>query len=138
VPENASSFDEKWFFENTHKKHYSARRESVGIPDGKTKRILKLITDGENLNPLNLEAVYRWINDSYEALGFDPLQQQRFDEYSRSSFDSFSIRIDLGVRILKLALGAILSDSRDHSNHFKSSESVLRPGKSRSRCLRKR
>ena len=87
----------------------------MGIPDGKTKRILKLITDGENLNPLNLEAVYRWINDSYEALGFDPLQQQRFDEYSRSSFDSFSIRIDLGVRILKLALGAILSDSRDHS-----------------------
>jgi hypothetical protein len=109
------------------------------IPDGKTKQILKLITDGENLNPTNLEVFYRWMRDSYEALGFDPLQQLRFDEYCRSSIDSVPIRVDLGVRILKLALWKILSDSRDHRNYFKSRENApLRLTKSGSRSPRKK
>ena len=111
----------------------------MGIPDRKTKQILKLITDGENLNPLNLEVFYRWIDDSYEALGFDPLQQQQFDEYCRSSCDSNSMRVYLGLWILKLALGDILSDSRDQRSYFKSSESVPRlPGKGSSRHRRTR
>ena len=98
----------------------------MGIPDRKTKQILKLITDGETLNPTNLEAFYRWIDDSYEALGFDPLQQQRFDEYCRSSCDSNSMRAYLGLWILKLVRGDILSDSRDHRSYFKSRESARR------------
>jgi hypothetical protein len=83
----------------------------VQIPHGKAKQILKLIADGENLNPLILDAFYRWIHDSYEALGFDPLHQKRFDEYCRSSRDSNYMRIYVGLWILKLALGRISSDS---------------------------
>jgi hypothetical protein len=78
------------------------------MPGQRTKQILRLISEGQNLNPVNLEAFYRWINDSYEALGSDPLQQQRFHEYCRSSCDSNSIRVYLGLWILKLALGDIL------------------------------
>jgi hypothetical protein len=75
----------------------------VLIPDHQT--LSSLISEGENLNPIDLEAFYRWVHDSYEALGFDPLQQQRFEEYCRSSNDSISMRVYVGLWILKLTLG---------------------------------
>ncbi|HTY25312.1 MAG TPA: hypothetical protein VMC85_19430 [Desulfomonilaceae bacterium] len=75
------------------------------ISDQKRKQILRLITEGENLNLQRLGAFYRWVNDSYEALEFDPFQQQRFDEYCRSSCESHFIRVYIGLWILKLTLG---------------------------------
>jgi hypothetical protein len=76
----------------------------VKISDREKKHISKLITEGEKLNPLDLEDFYRWLHASYEALGFNPLQQQRFEDYCRSSCDSNSMRVYIGAWILKLAL----------------------------------
>jgi len=74
------------------------------IPDKKREEIMRLIADGENLDPLDLGNFYVWIHESFEALGFHPFQQQRFDEYCRSSGDSTSMRIYVGVWVLKLTL----------------------------------
>ncbi len=68
------------------------------------EQLLGLIAHGENLNVKDLDAFYRWMEDSYEALGFHPVQQQRFDEYCRSSCDSNFMRIFIGVWMLRLAL----------------------------------
>jgi hypothetical protein len=76
----------------------------VGISDAHRAQITNLIAEGENLNVLDLEAFYRWVDDAYEALGFDPLQKERFDEYCRSSSDLFSARVLVGVWMLRLAL----------------------------------
>jgi len=79
--------------------------QSVKISDQKREQILRLVAEGANLNPLDLDVFYRWVQDSYVALGFDPFQQQRFDEYCRSSNDSTSMRVYLGVWLLRAALG---------------------------------
>ncbi len=101
--------------------------------DRDTRPILRLIAEGENLNPKDLEAFYRWVRDSYEALEFDPLHQQRFEEYCRSSYDSISTRVFVGVWILKLAVQETSSDRADHRDHVTSSESIPYPsGKSSS------
>lgn len=63
-----------------------------------------LINEGENLDPFNLEAFYGWTQASYEALSFHPLQQQRFDKYCRGSSDSTSMRLYIGLWMLKQAL----------------------------------
>ncbi len=65
-------------------------------------QILQLIDEGDSLAHFNVGAFYRWSQASYEALQFDRVQQQRFDEYCRSScgFTS-SLRLNFGVRILK-------------------------------------
>jgi len=34
------------------------------------------LREGESLDPLDLEAFYRWMESSYEALEFDPVQQE--------------------------------------------------------------
>lgn len=44
------------------------------------------------------------MDDSYEALRFDPLYKQRFDEYCRSASDRNPVRIYLGTWMLKLAI----------------------------------
>jgi hypothetical protein len=51
------------------------------ISSKKRKQICKLIAEGENLDPLDLEGFYRWVHTSYMALGFHPSQQRSFDEY---------------------------------------------------------
>lgn len=79
------------------------------IPDRKAEQILRLIAEGRGLNPTDQEAFCRWVHDSYEALGFDPFRQRRFDEYCRSSSDSNSARIYVGVWMLRLALEEALS-----------------------------
>jgi hypothetical protein len=66
--------------------------------------ITQLIQEGECLNAHNLEAFYNWAEASYEALEFDPVQQQRFDEFCRSSCDYASMRLYMGVWMLKQAL----------------------------------
>lgn len=74
------------------------------ISDPERQQIFKLITEGENLNPVELDLFYQWVQTSYEALGFHPGQQRRFDECCRSSCDSVFMRIYLGVWILRLSL----------------------------------
>jgi hypothetical protein len=77
------------------------------ISTASRKRIFRLIAEGETLNPLDLEAFYRWVNDSYEALKFHPLQQQRFNEYCRSSCDTPSMRVYVGTWLLRLAVDGV-------------------------------
>lgn len=67
-------------------------------------QLIGLIDEGERLDPFDLEGFYRWLQASYEALGFHSLQQQRFDEYCRSSYDSTCMRLYVGVWTLKQAL----------------------------------
>ncbi len=74
------------------------------IPEQAKTKIIRLIAEGECLNPYDLEGFYRWMQASYEALEPDPLQQKRFDEYCRSSYDSISMRLYKGVWMLKQAL----------------------------------
>ncbi len=67
-------------------------------------RIADLIEVAAILNPFDLESFYHWIQDAYDALAHDPVQQQRFDECCRSSYDSTTMRLYLGVWLLKLSL----------------------------------
>ncbi len=67
--------------------------------------IIKLIQEGETLDASDLEAFYSWVEASYEALMFDPVQQERFAEYCGSSCDSTSMR-PCGVWLLKQSLFA--------------------------------
>jgi hypothetical protein len=69
----------------------------MSIPDEKTKLTSRLTDRGRNLDPMDLDAFYRWVHDSYEALRFHPFQQQRFDKYCLSSLDSSSVRIFSGT-----------------------------------------
>jgi hypothetical protein len=68
-------------------------------------QILRLIDEGDSLAHFNAGAFYRWSQDSYEALQFDRVQQQRFDEYCCSSCGlRCSTRLNLGMRMLKQVL----------------------------------
>ncbi len=81
--------------------------------------ITQLIQEGECLNAQNLEAFYNWVEASFEALEFDPVQQQRFDEFCRSSCDYASMRLYMGVWMLKQALFAAEDASdRDYPASF--------------------
>ena len=73
-------------------------------------RLIGLIAEGESLDPYDLEGFYRWMQTSYEALEFNPLRQEMFDEYCRSSYDSYSMRLYKGVWMLELALNGDASD----------------------------
>ena len=76
------------------------------ISEQANAEIIGLIAEGECLDPNDLEGFYRWVQDSYEALGLDPVQQERFDEYCRSSCDSTCVRLYKGGWILKQSLFA--------------------------------
>jgi hypothetical protein len=69
-------------------------------------QILRLIDEGDSLAAhFHVGAFYRWSQDSYEALQFDRVQQQRFDQYCCSSCGVMSLtRLNLGVRMLKQLL----------------------------------
>ncbi|MGO9122375.1 MAG: hypothetical protein ACLQPD_32775 [Desulfomonilaceae bacterium] len=69
-------------------------------------RIVQLIDEAESLDSLNLKAFQRWVQASYEALEFDPWQQQRFDEYCRLSSDTTSMRLFVGMWMLRLSLSS--------------------------------
>jgi len=72
------------------------------ISEQAKSHILQLIDEGGSLNHFDSEALYRWSQASYEALQFDRVQQQRFDEYCRSSCGlRSSTRLNFGVRMLK-------------------------------------
>jgi len=68
-------------------------------------QMLRLIDEGSSLNPFDLETFNRWMQATYEALQSDSVQQQRFDEYCRSSCGvTYSKRLRCGVSMLKQAL----------------------------------
>lgn len=64
------------------------------------------------LNPFDLESFYHWTQDAYEALRHSPLEQRRFDECCRSSYDSTTMRLYLGVWLLKLSMKELESLNR--------------------------
>ena len=74
-------------------------------PEQARARIVQLIDEGRSLfDSLDLEAFERWVQASYEALEFDPWEQQRFEEYCRSSSDTSFMRLFVGVWILGQSL----------------------------------
>ncbi|HTY22208.1 MAG TPA: hypothetical protein VMC85_03705 [Desulfomonilaceae bacterium] len=76
-------------------------------------QILKLVDEGHGLNRFDSAAFRRWSQSSYEALQFDPVQQQRFDEYCRTSCGlSSRSRLNAGVRMLQQVLYKAMSE--DH------------------------
>jgi hypothetical protein len=97
----------------------------VRIPDQNTNLVLRLIAEGENLDTDDLIAFYQWIHDALEALEFNPVQKQRFDAYCRSSSDSVSMRVFVGVWILKLSIWEWSQDLFDHQERLLLTESVL-------------
>lgn len=75
------------------------------IPEQAKTRILRLIDEGDSLDHFDVGAFYRWSQASYDALQFDRLQQQRFDEYCRSCCGVTSaLRLNVGVWMLKQVL----------------------------------
>ncbi len=76
----------------------------MSISEQAKTHLIELIYEGETLDAFDLEAFYSWVEASYEALVFDPLQKERFDHYCRSSYDSTSMRLFVGVWMLKQAL----------------------------------
>ena len=76
----------------------------MSISEQAKTQLIQLIAEGEWLNDRNLEAFYSWAEASYEALEFDPVQQQRFDEFCLSSCGYASMRLYMGVWMLKQAL----------------------------------
>lgn len=73
--------------------------------------IIQLIQDGESVDPLDLVALYGWMESSYQALEFDPVQQGRFDEYCRSSCGYASMRLYTGLWMLKQSHYSLLTMS---------------------------
>ncbi len=75
------------------------------IPTQTKTLILRLIEEGSSLHPSDLEALQRWMQSVYEALQFDSVQQQIFDEHCRSSSAvRRSMRLSCGVSMLKQLL----------------------------------
>ena len=67
-------------------------------------QVIRLIYQGESLDPFDLEAFYNWMQASYEALGFDSAYQERFAQYCGTCCDSPPVRLYKGVWMLKQAL----------------------------------
>ena len=74
------------------------------------RQVIKLIDEAPGLEPLDLETFTRWVQASYEVLAFDRWQQQRFGEYFGSSTDSSSMRLAVGVWLLRRSLCAKSDD----------------------------
>ena len=80
--------------------------------------VMRLIAQGECLDPHDLEAFYRWVQASHEALEYNPLRQEWFDEYCRSCCDSTSVRLGKGLWMLRQALYADTSDDYKQAGAF--------------------
>lgn len=74
------------------------------FPEEKKQELHKLIREGETLDIGDLQQFYRWVHNSYDALRFHPTRQLGFDQCCRSSIDSFSMRVYIGLWMLKLTL----------------------------------
>ena len=77
----------------------------VRISEQDRAEIHRLIKEAETLAASDSEAFFRWLQASQEALSFDPLQEQRFEEYCRTSWGTRrETRVRTAVRMLKQAL----------------------------------
>jgi hypothetical protein len=90
----------------------------VRISDQQKEEILRLIAEGEHLDLQDLVALYRWMDDSQEALEFYPLRKRQFEQYCRGSCDSNSTRVYVGMWILRLALQEALLERSYHRKSF--------------------
>jgi len=76
-------------------------------PEQGRAKIVALMHEGESLfDSLDLKTFRRWAQASYEALQFDPWQQQLFDELCRSSSDTTFMRLFVGIWILRQSLSS--------------------------------
>ena len=78
--------------------------DSMDISEQAKTKIIQLIDEGQSLDPLDMGAVDRWVRASYEVLTFDPVHQARFDEYCCEPWDPTSMRVCLGLWMLKQPL----------------------------------
>ena len=69
-----------------------------------TEEIRRLIVCGEDLDVHDLVMFYQWVDDSYEALGFDHVWQLLFDRCCRSSSDDHFTRLCFGRSVLQAVL----------------------------------
>ena len=77
------------------------------VPEQGRAKIVQLMHEGESLfDSLDLKAFQRWVQASYEALEFDPWQQQLFDELCRSSSDTTFMKLFVGIWILRQSLSS--------------------------------
>ena len=76
----------------------------MSISEQAKTQIMRLVYEGQRLDPLDLDEVDRWVRASYEALGFNPLHQAKFGEYCCSPWGPTSMRVQLGVWMLKQPL----------------------------------
>ncbi len=67
-------------------------------------QIIQLIEQGQVLDPRDSNGIDQWVRASYEVLGFDPVHQAKFEEYCCSSWGPASMRVCLGVWMLKQPL----------------------------------
>jgi hypothetical protein len=108
------------------------------ISDQAKSQVIRLIDEGESLNPFDLESFYNWVEASHEVLEFHVVQQRRFDEYCRASYDSPSMRLFVGVWILKLALEEASPVGSSCLNSLASTKSVPHLPRKRSAGPRRR
>jgi coenzyme F420-reducing hydrogenase alpha subunit len=81
------------------------RGVKVRISEQDREEIQRLIKEAESLAASDSEAFLRWLQASQKALSFDPLQEQRFKEYCRTSWGTrHETRVRTAVRMLKQAL----------------------------------
>ncbi len=76
----------------------------MSISEQAKTQIIRLVAEGTRLDPLDLDEVDRWAQASYEALGFNPVHQAKFDEYCCSPWGPTCMRVQLGVWMLKQPL----------------------------------
>ena len=63
--------------------HIIATGSFLKISEQVKDTIIRLIDEGRGLDSVDLESFNRWVQTSYEALEFNPSQQQRFEKYCR-------------------------------------------------------
>ena len=76
----------------------------MSISEENRYQVIRLIDEAEGLDLVDSDSFDDWMQASYKALEFDPLQQQRFDQYCRSSCESVYIRLFIGVWMLLQSL----------------------------------
>jgi hypothetical protein len=76
----------------------------MSISEQTKTQIIRLVDEGQRLDPVDLDEVDRWAQASYEALEFNPVHQAKFGESCCSPWEPTCMRVQLGVWMLKQAL----------------------------------
>lgn len=76
----------------------------MSISEQVKSQITRLIGQGQSLDPLDPDQIDRWVRASYEVLRFNPVHQAKFGEYCCLPWGPASMRVGLGVWMLKQPL----------------------------------